>query len=81
MVNLSHKEVVAARKKGNKAKDELEDTTVKDITVTGIVHRREEDSGAKESEGIVIVAKKRRKKRLTNDAAGIPSTVVRLCMI
>lgn len=83
MVNSSHKEVVAARKKVSKPKDELEDTSVKDSTVTEIVYGREEDSAAKESEtdggeGFVIVAKRRRKKRLTNDAAGMyhqPSSV------
>lgn len=83
MVNSSHKEVVAAQKKVSKPKDELEDTSVKDSTVTEIVYGREEDSAAKESEtdggeGFVIVAKRRRKKRLTNDAAGMyhqPSSV------
>ncbi|KAG2268380.1 hypothetical protein Bca52824_062935 [Brassica carinata] len=80
MVNSSQKEVVAA----NKPKNELEDTPVKDSTVTDTVYGREEDSEAKESEtdggeGFVIVAKKRRKKQLTtNNAAGLyhqPSSV------
>ncbi|CAH8353902.1 unnamed protein product [Eruca vesicaria subsp. sativa] len=82
MVNSSQKEAVAAKKKGNKPKDELQDTSAKDSKVTEIVYRREEDNGVKESEtdegeGFVIVAKKR-KKRLTNNAAGLyhqPSSV------
>ncbi|CAH2037548.1 unnamed protein product [Thlaspi arvense] len=79
IVKSAQKEVVAAPRKETKPKDVIEDTSAKDRAVTEIVHRREEESRAKENEtnegeGFVIVAKKRRRKnkqRLTNDAAGM----------